>query len=97
MRHPAGNVSAGNSVSMGAFDRSLGQLAMFLERFDQAQHHFEDALNLNETMGHGPALAFTRLNYGDMLQRRNGSAIASARSTCCSKRTTSRRSPAWPK
>jgi class 3 adenylate cyclase/tetratricopeptide (TPR) repeat protein len=70
-RHAEGNVCAGNSVSIGAFARSLGQLATVLERWEEAERHFEDALNLNEKMVHRPALAFTRRDYGDMLLRRN--------------------------
>ncbi|MGB2694066.1 MAG: AAA family ATPase [Dehalococcoidia bacterium] len=70
-RHPQGNVSAGNSASGGAIARNVGQLATVIGRWDDAERHFEAALDLNEKMGHLPALAFTRRDYGDMLLRRD--------------------------
>jgi tetratricopeptide (TPR) repeat protein len=70
-RHPYGVVSAGNSVWLGAITRHLGQLATVLERWEDAQRHFDDALALNERMGHRPALAFTRRDYGNMLLQRD--------------------------
>ncbi len=81
----------GPAGSLGAIARSLGQLATLLERWDDADRHFQDALDLNEKMGHRPALAQTRMNYGDMLVRRDGLAIARRPFPCCNKRWTRRR------
>jgi hypothetical protein len=70
-RHPGGNGTINFSLSMGAMARSLGQLATVLERWGDAERHFQDALDLNGKMGHRPALAQTCVNYGDMLLRRD--------------------------
>ncbi len=70
-RHQEGKASMGPAGSLGAITRSLGQLATLLERWDEAERHFQDGLELNEKMGHRPALAQTRVNYGDMLIRRD--------------------------
>ena len=70
-RHPEGNASMGPAGSLGAIARSLGQLATQLERWDDAERHFQDGLELNEKMGHRPALVQTRANYGEMLIRRD--------------------------
>jgi class 3 adenylate cyclase/tetratricopeptide (TPR) repeat protein len=75
-RHSSGVVTVGNSFWVGAMSRSLGQLAAVIERWDDAQGHFQAALDLNEKIGHRPALAFTRLNYGDMLLRRASTSSA---------------------
>jgi hypothetical protein len=58
--------------------RSLGQLATVMQRWVDAEGHFEAALELNEKIGHRPALAFTHLNYGDMLLRRASTGSAGA-------------------
>jgi class 3 adenylate cyclase len=70
-RHPEGNASIGVAGSFGAVARYLGQMATLLERWDAAERQFQDALGLNEKMEHRPALALTRLSYGDMLVRRD--------------------------
>jgi len=69
-RYPDGCASVGVALSLGSVARSLGQMAAVLERWDDADGHFIDALALNEGMDHRPALAWTRLSYGDMLLRR---------------------------
>ncbi len=71
-RYPDQNATSGTGASGGAMARSLGQLATTLERWDDAERHFDYALDLNGTMGHRPALAQTRMNHGQMLLRRDG-------------------------
>ena len=51
----------------GAVSRYLGLLASTLRRFEDAEHHFEDALAMNERMGARPWLAHTQLDYARML------------------------------
>jgi tetratricopeptide (TPR) repeat protein len=53
--------------------RVVGRLATLLERYDEAEQHFEQALVANDKMGFQAWTAMTRLNYGDMLLRRNRS------------------------
>jgi len=43
-----------------------------MERFDDAQRHFEDALAMNERMGARPWLAHTQNDYARMLLARDG-------------------------
>ena len=54
----------------GAASRYLGILAAALGRWDDAERHFEHALQMNERMGARPWLAHTQLDYADMLRRR---------------------------
>ncbi len=49
---------------------SLGRLATVLERFDEAESHFEEALRLNQQMDAPYFLAHTQLGYGQMLLAR---------------------------
>ncbi|HEY5639576.1 MAG TPA: tetratricopeptide repeat protein, partial [Dehalococcoidia bacterium] len=72
LQHPDESATSGTGLSLGAIGRSLGQLATVLGRWDDAERHFDDALDLNRKMDHRPALAQTRLNYGEMLLRRVG-------------------------
>lgn len=58
-------------ISYGSMARVVGRLATLLERYDEAEQHFEEALASNERQGFHAWTAFTRLNYGDMLLRRN--------------------------
>ena len=51
----------------GSTARYLGLLATTTERFDEAESHFERALEMNERMGARPWLAHTREDYGRML------------------------------
>lgn len=69
--HPNENVTLTFVISGGAIARSLGQLATLLERWDDADHHFRAALDMNDKMRHRPALAQTHMNYADMLLRRD--------------------------
>jgi DNA-binding SARP family transcriptional activator/tetratricopeptide (TPR) repeat protein len=56
----------------GSISRDLGLLGSTLEHFDDAQRHFEDALEANERMGARPWLAHTEADYARMLLARDG-------------------------
>jgi class 3 adenylate cyclase/tetratricopeptide (TPR) repeat protein len=65
------NVTAGwGDVAHGSAALYLGLLARILRRFDDAQMHFERALQFNERMGARPAVARTQCEYARMLLRR---------------------------
>jgi class 3 adenylate cyclase/tetratricopeptide (TPR) repeat protein len=66
------NVVVGNSTACyGALSRYLGALAAMLERWDDAERHFEDALTMNMRMEATPWIAHTRYQYAMMILRRN--------------------------
>jgi tetratricopeptide (TPR) repeat protein len=56
----------------GAVDRSLGLLASLLQRFDEAERHFQDAFRVNESMGARPWTARSQKEYAGMLAARDG-------------------------
>jgi DNA-binding SARP family transcriptional activator len=56
----------------GSLSRDLGQLAALLERWDDAERHFEDALAMNAKAGALPWLAHTQADYARMLRARGG-------------------------
>ncbi|MFN0093978.1 MAG: helix-turn-helix transcriptional regulator [Dehalococcoidia bacterium] len=60
------------NFSFGSGARPLGMLAALMERYDDAERHFEDALAMETRMGHRPALAKTKAEYAAMLLERNG-------------------------
>jgi class 3 adenylate cyclase len=66
-----------NVVPQGFFDywgsasRYLGLLAATLERREEAERHFEDALAMNARMGARPWVAHTQHNYAEMLLTRD--------------------------
>jgi tetratricopeptide (TPR) repeat protein len=60
-----------NVIAYGSIARVVGRLATLLERYDEAEQHFETALASNERQGFHAWTAWTRLNYGDMLLRRS--------------------------
>ncbi|MDP2674150.1 MAG: protein kinase [Dehalococcoidia bacterium] len=69
--------NAGRAVVVGAAatcngsaSRSLGQLATAMDRWEEAEKHFEDALEMNGRMGARPYLAHTQHDYASMLLRR---------------------------
>ena len=62
----------GGTLSHGSVSQQLGSLASLMERYDQAERHFEDALAMNTRMGHQPGLVKTRVEYAAMLMRRAG-------------------------
>jgi hypothetical protein len=51
----------------GSISRYLGLLAATTKRCDEAEHHFEEALTFNATMGLRPWLAHTQHDYARML------------------------------
>jgi class 3 adenylate cyclase/tetratricopeptide (TPR) repeat protein len=65
------NATVGLNVTYGSVARVVGRLAAMLERYDEAEQHFETALASNEQQGLHAWTAWTRLNYGEMLLRRN--------------------------
>jgi hypothetical protein len=69
----AGSLIIAGSIAccIGAADRGLGQLAAVLERWPEAESHFQAALALEERMQAPPLVARTRYWYADMLLRRD--------------------------
>jgi tetratricopeptide (TPR) repeat protein len=57
-------------VAYGALSRYLGALATILERWEEATHHFEDALAKNARMEAWTWLAHTQYQYAGMLFKR---------------------------
>jgi tetratricopeptide (TPR) repeat protein len=64
-------------VSTGAVSRYLGLLAAARGQMEEAERHFEDALEMNERMGARPWLAHTQRDYGRMLAERGETKRAS--------------------
>ena len=58
------------AISTGSVARNLGLLATVMERWDDAEAHFEDALELNERLGARPWHARTQRDYAHMLADR---------------------------
>jgi class 3 adenylate cyclase/tetratricopeptide (TPR) repeat protein len=59
-------------LTTGSASRLLGQLATVMRSWLDAERHFDAALEANERMGFSAWVAWTQLNYGDMLLRRSG-------------------------
>ena len=57
-------------ISTGPVARPLGLMAAQMERWDDAERHFEHALEIGEQIGAKPWLAYTRANFADMLLAR---------------------------
>jgi DNA-binding SARP family transcriptional activator len=53
-------------IAIGSVSRYLGLLAATLERPDDAERHFRDAISINERIGALPALAHTQRDYAEM-------------------------------
>jgi class 3 adenylate cyclase/tetratricopeptide (TPR) repeat protein len=66
-------VVAGNPVILcrGSVSRNLGLLAATMRRWDEAQQHFQDALEMNTRMRAPPWVAHTQRDYARMLIDRN--------------------------
>jgi len=62
---------ASGSACYGSASRYLGTLATTLERWDQAEQHFQDALAMNSAMNAHPWLAHTQYQYARMLLSRD--------------------------
>jgi class 3 adenylate cyclase/DNA-binding NarL/FixJ family response regulator len=63
-------VVGGGVVCYGAASRYLGILATIMQRWDEAEQHFHDALAMNARMGARPWLAHTQHAYAVMLLSR---------------------------
>jgi len=59
------------AICDGSASRHLGLLATTMERWDEAEKHFEDALEMNAKMGARPRVAHTQYDYADLLARRD--------------------------
>jgi tetratricopeptide (TPR) repeat protein len=59
-------------LSTGSVSRNLGSLAAVMERWDDAERHFADALAINERIGARAWLAHTQEDYARMLLARDG-------------------------
>ena len=59
-------------ISTGCVARNLGRMATVMERWDDAERHFADALETNERIGARPWLARTKHDYAEMLLARGG-------------------------
>jgi hypothetical protein len=64
------NIFAMPEVSLGSASRPLGVLAATMSRWDEAAHHFEQAVEMNARMGARPWVAHTRHEHALMLMRR---------------------------
>ncbi len=58
-------------VSTGSVARPLGLMATVLARWDDAERHFETALEVNRRIGARSWLAHTQRDYAQMLSRRD--------------------------
>ncbi len=56
----------------GPSHRLLGRVATTMERWEDAERHFEDALAMNARMGAGRMSGWAFYQYADMLLRRDG-------------------------
>jgi eukaryotic-like serine/threonine-protein kinase len=56
----------------GTVDRLLGLLAATMKRWDDAERHFADALEMNTRMGSGRWTGWTQHEYANMLLKRAG-------------------------
>jgi tetratricopeptide (TPR) repeat protein len=59
------------SISTGSVSGYLGILAATMQRFEDAERHFQDALAMNERMGARPWVAHTQHDYAQMLLTRD--------------------------
>ena len=60
----------GQGLFMGSVSQYLGLLATSLKRWDEAEEHFERALEINARMGARPFTAWTEFAYAGMLTKR---------------------------
>ncbi len=64
-------VTAGSLLCIGSASRHLGLLAATMSRWEEAERHFEEALEMNAKMGAKPWLAHTQHEYAGMLVGRD--------------------------
>jgi class 3 adenylate cyclase len=60
------------AVCYGSADRSLGLLCTTMERWDDAERHFEAAIEMDSKLRSPPWIAWTHRHYAWMLTRRDG-------------------------
>ena len=65
------NAVALPELALDSVSRPLGTLANLQGRFDEATHHFQQALQMNHRMGARPFVARTHEEHARMLLRRN--------------------------
>jgi hypothetical protein len=63
-------IAGGSGCCLGSMDRSLGQIATVLKRWDDAEAHFEAALEFETRLESPPLIARTRYWYADTLLKR---------------------------
>lgn len=69
---------SGTVACEGSVSRPLGRLAATAGRLDAAEHHFRDAIRLEESMGGRPFAALSRMYLAEVLNARGGAANLSA-------------------
>jgi DNA-binding SARP family transcriptional activator len=74
--YPEYNVYAHPEAALGSASRPLGVLAATMSRWEEAERHFERALEMNERMGARPWIAHTQREWAGMLTRRAAPADA---------------------
>ena len=57
-------------ISTGSVSRYLGLLATTARHFDDAEHHYQNELTMNERLDARPWLAHTQNDYAQMLLAR---------------------------
>jgi tetratricopeptide (TPR) repeat protein len=67
------SVYAHPEAALGSASRPLGVLAATMSRWEEAERHFERALEMNARMGARPWVAHTQHEWGQMLIRRGES------------------------
>jgi class 3 adenylate cyclase len=65
------NIMVGAAASNGSAARYLAPLAATMGRWEEAERHFEAAVEMNARMGARPLVARTQIMYAEMLLRRN--------------------------
>ncbi len=68
------NLVAAGVMALGSASRHLGLLATTMRRWDDAERHFSDALEMNTRMGARPWVAWTQHDYARMLLARRRAA-----------------------
>jgi tetratricopeptide (TPR) repeat protein len=66
------------AACVGSASRYLGMLAATMQRWDDAERHFQEALEMNQRMGTRPFVARTQLAFANMLIQRGRTHDAAA-------------------
>lgn len=69
--HARMNAVLAGETGIGSVARYLGIVAKTMGHWDEAERHFEDALEMNASMGARPWVARTQRDYADMLLARD--------------------------